>query len=450
MSFKEDFVWGTATSAYQIEGGALQDGRGLTIWDEFSHTPGKTRFRDHGDNACDSYNRIEEDIEILKELGIKAYRFSISWTRILPKGTGEINPLGLAYYDRLINALIKNNITPFVTLFHWDYPLELYYKGGWLNSDSPKWFAEYVKVVVDHFSDRVQYWVTQNEPECYICNGHEIGRHAPGLQLPRKQVIRAWNHNLVAHGLAVEVIRKNAKLKPYIGIVSCGEVPMPATDSEEDREAAIQAMFNKNDETSLNLSFGDLLDPVILGKYPDRIIPFLPPNYEKDMETIAQPLDFIGLNLYTGFYVKYNVKLGYIRQGEIVGSAETSVEWKVEPKCLYWAPKMVIDRYNLPIYITENGLANNDWVSLEGQVHDPQRVDFIHRYLEELLNLSEEGYKDKIAGYFHWSMLDNYEWARGYAKRFGLVHVDFTTYKRTIKDSGYYFKKVIESNGNIL
>jgi beta-glucosidase len=449
MGFKEDFIWGAATAAYQIEGGALQDGRGLSVWDEFSHTPGKTRLGDHGDYACDSYNRMEEDIAILKELGMKAYRFSISWPRIIPNGTGAVNSKGIAYYDRLINALIKNNITPFVTLFHWDYPLELYYKGGWLNPDSPKWFAEYVKVVVDHFSDRVQYWVTQNEPECYIGLGHELGLHAPGLQLPRKQVVRAWHYNLMAHGLAVKAIRENAKLKPYIGVVSCGDVPIPATDSIEDREVAIRAMFNKIDGPDLYLSFGDLLDPVILGKYPDRIIPYLPLNYEKDMDTIAQPLDFVGLNIYYGSYVKYDEKQGCIRQEEIPGSAETSLGWKVEPKSLYWGPKMVIDRYNLPVYITENGLANNDWISLDGKVHDPQRIDFINRYLKELHRLSEEGYKDKLAGYFHWSLLDNFEWAEGYTKRFGLVYVDYSTYKRTIKDSGYYFKKVIESNGNI-
>ena len=450
MGFKEDFVWGTATASYQIEGGAYQDGRGLSIWDEFSHTPGKTRFGDNGDNACDSYNRLEEDIMILKGLGVKSYRFSISWTRIFPKGVGEINPLGIAYYDKLIDSLIENNITPFVTLFHWDYPLELYYRGGWLSEDSPKWFEEYVKVIVDKFSDRVQYWITQNEPECYICNGLDIGRHAPGLTLPRKQVIRAWHHNLIAHGLAVKTIRDHAKLKPFIGIVSCGETPMPATNNGKDIQAAIKAMFNKNDGATTNLSFGDLLDPVILGKYPDRFISLLPTDYKKDMPIIKQSLDFIGLNLYTGFYVKYDERLGYVRQETLTGKEETSVEWKIEPKCLYWAPKMVIDRYNLPVYITENGLANNDWVCQDGKVHDMQRVDFMNRYLKELLVLANEGYREKLAGYFHWSMLDNYEWARGYAKRFGLAHADLTTLKRTIKESGYHYKKIIKSNGNIL
>jgi beta-glucosidase len=423
------------------------------VWDEFSHTPGKTRFGNNSDKACDSYNRIGEDIEILKKLEVRAYRFSICWTRIIPKGIGEINPIGIAYYNKLINELIKNDITPYVTLFHWDYPLELYYKGGWLNADSPKWFEEYTKVVVEHFSDRVKYWITQNEPdepECYICNGLEIGRHAPGLTLPRKQLIRAWHHNLIAHGLSIKAIRENAGLKPVIGVVSCGETPMPATDSEQDQKAAIKAMFNKNDGPTTNLSFGDLLDPVVLGKYPDRFIPLLPEGYEEDTDIIAQPLDFIGLNLYTGFYVKHSDESGYIRQEPLVGSEETSVEWKVEPKCLYWATKMVMDRYKLPVFITENGLANNDWVSLDGKVHDPQRIDFINRYLKELLVLSEQGYEENVAGYFYWSMLDNYEWARGYAKRFGLVHVDFKTYKRTIKDSGYHFRDIIKTNGELL
>jgi beta-glucosidase len=254
----------------------------------------------------------------------------------------------------------------------------------------------------------------------------------------------------MAHGLAVKAIRENAILKPIIGVVSCGETPMPATDSKEDKEAAIKEMFNKNDGPTTNLSFGDLLDPVVLGRYPDRFIAHLPEDYEKDMNIITQPIDFIGLNLYTGFYVKHSGEFGYVRQEHLVGSEETSVEWKVEPKCLYWATKMVIDRYKLPVYITENGLANNDWVSLDGKVHDPQRIDFTNRYLRELLALSKQGYKENVAGYFHWSMVDNYEWARGYAKRFGLVHVDFTTYKKTIKDSGYHYKKVIENNGETL
>ncbi len=450
MPFKENFVWGTATAAYQIEGGASQDGRGPTVWDDFSHTTGKTRFGDHGDQACDSYNRLDEDLEILKTLGVKAYRFSICWTRILPEGTGKVNPLGLKYYDRLIDRLLASKIIPFVTIFHWDYPLELYYQGGWLNAKSPQWFAEYVRVLVDHFSDRVQYWITQNEPQCYIGLGHELGRHAPGLQLPRKQVIRAWHHNLIAHGLSVEVIRENAKLKPYIGIVSCGGSPIPLTDRREDREAALKAMFNQKDGERLNLSHGDLLDPVVLGKYPDRLVPFLPAGYEKEMAIITQPLDYIGLNLYSGFHVKYDEKEGYLREAEPVGKEETSMEWKVEPKCLYWTPKMVIDRYQLPVYITENGMANNDWVALDGQVHDPQRIDFIKRYLKELLKLADEGYQNKLAGYFYWSLLDNFEWALGYTKRFGLVHVDFTTLKRTMKDSAYYYQKLIASNGELL
>jgi len=450
MAFKNGFLWGTATAAYQIEGGAGQDGRGPTVWDEFSHTPGKTSFGEHGDRACDSYNRLDEDLALLKTLGVKAYRFSICWTRILPEGTGRLNPQGFSYYDRLIDQLLANGIIPFVTIFHWDYPLELYYKGGWLNAESPRWFADYVEVLVDHFSDRVRYWVTQNEPECYIGNGLETGRHAPGLQLPRKQVLRAWHHNLIAHGLAVQVIREKAKLKPAIGIVSCGEVPIPLTESREDREAAVTAMFNKKDGESLNLSFGDSLDPVILGKYPGRLIPYLPAGYEKDMETMAQPLDFIGLNLYTGFYVRHDDKEGYVREAPPVGQEETSIGWKVEPKCLYWAPKMVIDRYWLPVYITENGMANNDWVALDGRVHDPQRIDFIKRYLQELQKLSQEGYEEKLAGYFYWSLLDNFEWAQGYTKRFGLVHVDYTTLQRTIKDSAYYYQKLIASNGGFL
>lgn len=448
MGFKKDFIWGVATAAFQIEGGV--ESRGACVWDDFCRTPKKVYDMHNGDIACDHINRYKEDVRIIGEIGAKAYRFSVNWARILPDGIGKINKKGLEFYDALVDELLKNNIEPYLTLFHWEFPTGLYRKGGWLNRDVADWFAEYVSVVVDRLSDRVRYWMTQNEPQCYIGLGHSTGEHAPGLTLSWQDVLLAGHNSMLAHGKAVKAIRQTSKQKAYIGYAPTGLVKIPYSDSKEDIDAARRAMFEVRDR---NMSIPSiLLDPVLLGKYPeDAFEAFkgeMPEIRQGDLETMHQPLDFLGYNIYGGSIVKAKENGGYQTITGELGHGETAMEWSVTPKALYWGPKFLIERYKLPFYITENGMANLDWVSQKGKVEDPQRIDFLSRYLTEYKKLAEEG--ADLRGYFHWSLMDNFEWAKGYSKRFGLVYVDYKTGERTIKSSGHWFKKVIESNGDII
>ena len=448
MGFRKDFVWGVATAAFQIEGSA--DKRGACVWDEFCKTPGKVYDMHNGDIACDHYNRFKEDAGIIKEIGARAYRFSVSWPRVLPDGTGKINQAGLDFYDSLVDELLENGIEPYATLFHWDFPYELYKKGGWLNRDSADWFSEYVHLVVERLSDRVKYWMTQNEPQCYIGNGHSKGEHAPGLKLPWKEVLLAGHHSMLAHGKSVIAIRQASKQKPVIGYAPTGSVKIPFSDEPRDVEAARHGMFDVNDRSMFITSL--LLDPVLLGRYPeDAFEAFkgeMPEIKQGDMETMHQPVDFLGFNIYNGSTVKAGEDGKPVKVIDEAGHAETAMGWPVTPKALYWGPKFLIERYKLPLYITENGMANLDWVSRDGSVNDPQRIDFLGRYIAEYRRLADEG--ADLRGYFHWSLMDNFEWALGYSKRFGLVYVDYNTGERIIKKSGYWYKKVIESNGDNL
>jgi beta-glucosidase len=450
MGFKKDFVWGAATAAYQIEGAYGANGKGLNVWDMLSRKEGFVKDAHNGDVACDHYNIYKDDIKMMAEMGIKAYRFSLSWARILPDGIGRVNEEGLKFYDNLINELVKYEITPYVTLFHWDYPYELYKKGGWLNSESSKWFEDYTKVVVDRYSDRVKYWMTINEPQCFIGLGHSEGRHAPGLKLSFDQVLLAAHNCLLAHGRAVKVIRQYAKLSPVIGFAPVGGIKMPVSSSKEDIEAAREAMFSVEHMGIWSNSW--YMDPVFLGKYPEEGLKayekYLPNITAEDMQIISQPIDFCGINIYKGDTVCKNSQGDFEYPKLKPGFPETSMEWTVTPEALYWGPKFLYERYKKPILITENGLANNDWVSLDGKVHDPQRIDFLHRYLKEYQKACDEGVE--TMGYFQWSLMDNFEWAEGYHKRFGLVYVDYESQKRIIKDSGYWYKTVIENNGENL
>jgi beta-glucosidase len=450
MSFKKDFVWGAATAAYQIEGAAFEDGRGLSVWDACCKRPGLVKDNNNGNIACDHYHRYKEDIQLMKKLGLKAYRMSISWTRILPEGIGKINEKGLDFYERLVDELLDNGIIPYVTLFHWDYPQELYKKGGWLNPDSSDWFAEYTKVVVERLSDRVKHWMTQNEPQCYIGLGHSSGEHAPGLKLDLSDVLLAGHNSLLAHGKAVQTIRKYSKGACEIGYAPVGIVSFPDTQSKEDIEAARKATFGVSDANLWNSSWW--IDPVYLGSYPEDGLKsfekWLPKIHAEDMKTIFQPVDFLGLNIYHGSRARMgqNGKPEMVRKNE--GCDQTAFKWQVTPEALYWGPKFFYERYQKPIVITENGLSNVDWVSLDGKVHDPQRIDFLNRYLREYKRAAQDGVDAK--GYFCWSLMDNFEWAEGYNERFGLIHVNYQTQKRTIKDSGYWYKNVIETNGENL
>lgn len=449
--FAENFVWGAATAAYQVEGAWQEGGKGLSVWDMCCGRPGFVKDSDTGETACDHYHRMKEDVRLMKELGLKAYRFSVSWPRVLPEGTGRINEEGLAFYDSLVDELKKNGIEPYVTLFHWDFPYALYRKGGWLNPESPEWFAEYTRVIVDRLSDRVQYYITLNEPQCFVGLGHETGIHAPGLKLSRRDILTAGHHVLLAHGRAVQVIRGNAVLSPKIGFAPVGNPGIPA--SESDVEAARRATF-ACDSAGAFWSTAWWADPAFFGKYPEVPDPdkdlqeFFCSVTPEEMKLICQPLDFFGVNIYQGRTVE-QVALpeGYALTKKKTGYSQTAIKWPVTPEALYYGPKFYYERYQKPILITENGLSSMDWVSLDGKVHDPGRIDFTARYLSEYHRAYEDGIL--LMGYFHWSLMDNFEWAEGYNERFGLIYIDFCTQERILKDSAYWYRDVIASNGLI-
>ncbi len=456
MSFSKDFVWGAAAASYQIEGAAYEDGKGLSVWDMFSRTPGKVYNGHSGEVACDHYHRYKEDVASMQEIGLKAYRLSLSWPRVLPAGTGAVNEKGLEFYERLIDELLTADIIPYITLFHWDYPYELYCRGGWLNPASPDWFAEYVNVVVERLSDRVRHWMTFNEPQVFIGLGHQEGIHAPGDKLRFAEVLRAAHNMLLSHGKAVQTIRATSKLDSQVGYVPVGMVKTPATDSPGDIEAARQSMFSiagthwrtlQSAKHCWNNSWW--IDPVVLGQYPEDGLEFfkedLPTIQPSDMETICQPLDFLGMNTYFGWTVRAGEEGNPEEVAFPIGQAQTALRWDVHPDVLYWGPKFFSERYKLPLMITENGMSNIDWIALDGKVHDPQRIDFLNRYLLQLQKACADGVD--VRGYFQWSILDNFEWAEGYKERFGLIYVDYPTQKRVLKDSAYWYQDTIASNG---
>lgn len=446
MAFPKGFVWGAAAASYQVEGGAYEDGKGLSVWDTMCKVPDAIYAGDTGDVACDHYHRYEEDARIMGEIGLNAYRLSICWPRVLPEGTGKINQAGLDFYDRLVDSLIANGVDPWVTLFHWDYPRDLYLKGGWLNRDSADWFAEYTAVIVDKLSDRVSNWMTMNEPQCFLGLGHLTGTHAPCLKLPVPDYLLATHNALIAHGKSVQTIRTRAKKTPFIGYAPVGATRIPASNSPEDIEAARSLMFSTYDDIWNNVWFSD---PMILGHYPEdglkRFGDKMPKILSGDMETINQPLDFYGFNNYSATNVKATEDGGYEVLKPEAGPVLTTLGWHVQPEGLYWGPKFFYEHYGLPIVITENGMANCDWVHLDGKVHDPERIDYLARYLNAFSRAIDDGVDGR--GYFLWSIMDNFEWAYGYSKRFGIVYVDFNTQKRTLKDSAFWYKDVIASNG---
>lgn len=454
MSFRKDFVWGAATASYQVEGAAYEDGKGLNIWDVFCKEDGHVYEHHTGDVACDQYHRYKEDVAIMKELGLKAYRFSVNWARILPEGTGKVNEKGLAYYDNLVNCLIENGIEPYMTLYHWDLPYALHQKGGWLNPQSPEWFYEYAKLMAAHFSDRVSHFFTFNEPQCTVGLGYVTGEHAPGLKVGPYDYFSIWHNVLKAHGRGVQAIREAAVCPVEIGMAPCGALYYPATDSKEDIEAARKANFSlpEADIRAVSWDVAFCADPVFLGQYPEDIMKsfgqYFPKNAEKDLELISQPLDFYGQNMYNAVPVRADENGNPVRVDRYPGFPKTAIQWPVTPEVLYWAPKFLYERYQKPFYVTENGMSSHDWVSLDGKVHDASRVDFMHRYLREFKKAAADGVD--LRGYFAWSLMDNFEWAYGYSERFGMVYVDYQTQKRTVKDSGLFYKNVIASNGEIL
>ncbi|MGL1892515.1 MAG: GH1 family beta-glucosidase [Spirochaetaceae bacterium] len=453
MSFKKDFIWGAAAASYQIEGAWDEDGKGMSIWDHLTEKEGAVYQGNTGKIACDHYHRYKEDVQIMKKMGLKSYRFSISWPRVMPNGDGQINQKGLDFYSNLVDELLANDIMPFPTLFHWDYPYELYKKGGWLNPESSEWFKNYTKAVVDRLSDRVDHWFTINEPQVFIGLGHVSGEHAPGIKLQKRDTIIMIHNVLLAHGKAVKTIREHSVLKPQVGMAPVCGVNIPTQETPECIKHAEEQMFsNEQGQHFSAWSNTWWLDPVFFGKYPADGLKtaeqYLPEGYKEDLKIISEPIDFLGNNHYTGTYYSTDGKSSKNTYVPKIGEAVTGFNWTVRPEGLYWGSKFLYARYKSPIIITENGLSNKDWVSLDGKVHDPQRIDFTHRYLREYKRAAAEGID--LAGYFHWSIMDNFEWAAGYRERFGMVHVDFETQKRTIKDSGYWYKDVIDTNGENL
>lgn len=450
MSFPKDFTWGAAAASYQIEGAAFEDGKGPSVWDAFAHRAGTVWEGGTGDVACDHYHRFREDVALWKSLGLRAYRLSLSWARVLPDGTGRVNDRGLAFYDQLVDALLAAGITPWVTVFHWDYPNELFKQGGWLNRRSPEWFAEYAGVVVDRLGDRVTRWFTLNEPQVFIGFGQGTGLHAPGVRHTLAEQLLSTHHALMAHGRAVQVIRARAKAKPMVGWAPVGVVKYPATGAAHDVAAARSAMFACDARDTWNNTWYS--DPVCLGRYPeDGLRAFgadVPAFADADLRVIQQPLDFYGMNVYHGDPVRQGDDGKPTPAKRPVGHPVTAFHWPVEPESLYWGPRFIAERYKLPVVITENGLSSHDWVALDGKVHDPARIDFTARYLGALKRAARDGVD--VRGYFHWSIMDNFEWAEGYKHRFGLIHVDFATQKRTPKDSAHWYRGVIESNGATL
>lgn len=444
MGFKTDFVWGASSAAYQIEGAAFEDGKGSNIWDSFSHIPGTVYGGHNGDIACDHYHRLEEDLDAMAALEIKSYRFSISWARVIPGGIGAVNEKGIAFYDRLINGLVKRGIKPCMTLYHWDLPYALHIRGGWLNPDSPEWFAEYARLIRERFGDRVHDFITFNEPQVFVGCGYYNGEHAPGYKLPKWELLRIGHNVLKAHGLAVKELRRGEPCR--IGFTGASCPAVPATEKNEDIEAARKNYF-ESDYDAFAFSDAYWFDPVITGKYPEWVYNyeshFKPEITDDDMELISQPIDFIGLNIYQGKYISAQ---GLV--GETPGTPRTSIGWPITPQALYWGPRFMFERYGKPIIITENGMACHDAVSLDGKVHDPNRTDYLHRYLSELKRAADSG--TEIDGYYVWSLTDNFEWAKGYSERFGLVYVDYATQRRVIKDSAEFIKNVISTNGKDL
>ena len=446
-SFPPGFIWGAAAAAYQIEGAWDADGKGPSVWDMLCRQKGRVWENHTGDTACDHYHRHREDVSLMAGLGLQAYRLSVSWPRVLPAGAGKINEAGLGFYDRLVDELLAAGITPWVTLFHWDFPYELFLRGGWLNPDSPKWFSEYTQVVVDRLSDRVSHWITLNEPQCFIGMGHLTGEHAPGLKLGMREVLQAGHHALLAHGRAVQTIRARAKSRPVIGWAPVGSVHYPVSETPENIAAAYAGMDAVWPDNCWNNRWWG--DAPVLGSYPEAALKAYGKNAprfaDSDFDVIKQPLDFYGCNIYAATPTQAGP------DGEIVvaplepGSPHTHFLWKRTDDALYWGTKFLHERYKLPVVITENGLTLNDWVSLDGAVHDPLRIDFLHRYLLGLHRAMRDGID--VRGYFHWSIMDNFEWAEGYKHRFGLVHVDYATQKRTLKDSARWYADVIRTRG---
>jgi beta-glucosidase len=442
--FPADFVWGAATSAYQIEGSPLADGAGPSIWQRYAHTPGMMANGDHGDVACDHYRRYRSDVQLMKALGLQSYRFSINWARVLPEGTGRINPAGLDFYSRLVDELLEHGIVPNATLFHWDLPAALDDRGGWLNRDSAHWFAEYAEIMFKALDDRVPMWATLNEPWVVADGGYLHGTLAPGHRNLYEAPIAA--HNLMrASGAAIQAYRGVGKHQ--VGVVFNIEPKYPASERAEDVAATARAHAYMNQQFA---------DPALLGSYPPQLKECFgdawPEFPASDFGLTRQKVDFVGINYYTRAVVRDDPAQSPLRATPVRQPNRTHTEtgWEVYEQGLIDTLAAFKQRYgNTPLYITENGAAFYDPPVVEGDtLEDPLRVDYLRRHLRALHTAMAAG--ANVKGYYAWSLLDNLEWSLGFAKRFGLIHVDFATQRRTPKASARFYAQVIASGGGAL
>lgn len=439
--FPKNFLWGAASASFQVEGARNEDGKTDSIWDATSD--GHIKRNANGDVTCDHYHRYKEDVALMKELGLKSYRFSVSWPRVMPQ-RGVINEIGLQFYRELAAELVEAGIEPLCTLYHWDLPMWVYNEGGWENPQIIEEFTEYAKAVINAISDKVRYWMTFNEPACFIGFGYFEGRQAPfkTSHMSKEQKFRDLAHIsknvLLCHGRGVQLIRELSKLAdPQVGFALNARNFVAYDETEAGIEKARNEMFNI--EQGFSMAANWWADPMVLGKAPKYLDEILT---VEELKLISQPLDYFGYNVY--FANNYNADAKTPDLGW-AGMSRTQMGWAVTPEVLYWSPKFLYERYSLPILITENGMSNLDFVMSDGKVHDPQRIDYMYRYLSALHQAMEEGIP--VIGYTAWSIMDNFEWAEGYDPRFGLIYVDYRTLERIPKDSFYWYQRVIQNGG---
>ena len=453
MAFPDGFLWGAATAAYQIEGAANEDGRGRSIWDTFAHTPGNVHHGDTGDTACDHYHRLDEDLDLMAEIGLEAYRFSVSWPRIQPEGSGPANQKGLDFYRRLVAGLRDRDVTPALTLYHWDLPQALEDLGGWTNRDTSMRFAEYARVVYEELADEVPLWITLNEPWVVSWLGHALGVHAPGRR-STEEALAATHHLLLGHGLATAAMRETGGSPDgRIGITLNLSPAHPGKDTPADREAARKVDGNANRL---------YLDPLFHGRYPSDMLDLYPrladPELVRDgdFDTISRPVDFLGVNYYMRHTVREDKGTGRAsgmifpgldaKSVQPHGAETTAMGWPIEPRGLTETLVRIKDEYtDKPTYVTESGAAFHDYASPEGEINDEERIAYLDAHFRAAAEAIERGVD--LRGYFVWSLMDNFEWAEGYSKRFGLVYVEYASKRRIPKDSARYYREVIENNG---
>jgi beta-glucosidase len=442
--FPQGFVWGTATSSYQVEGAAMEDGRGASIWDTFTHAPGRIDDGSNGDVACDHYHRYKDDVRLIRELGCRAYRFSIAWPRLFPDGIGAPNPKGLDFYNRLVDELLANGIEPYATLYHWDLPQALQDRfGGWLSRETAKAFADYAGYVAEHLSDRVKTIFTMNECGRFVPFGYGLGVDAPGLKLPQAEVNQARHHVALAHGLGVQAIRARGRAGTRVGMAENITACVPAIETAENIRAAEIATREMN---------AGFLNVILEGQYTDAFLAWAgedaPKFTAEELKIISQPVDFVGLNIYApqAYVVAADHAPGFDVLPFPASFPHMSSPWlRIGPETAYWVPRLAAKIWQLKsIYVTENGTSSDDQITPDGKIHDLDRVMYLRNYLAQLQRATAEGVP--VKGYFLWSLMDNFEWVFGYGQRFGIYHVDFKTQARTPKLSASFYRQVIAKN----